>query len=169
LKKKSIAGLGLALMALAIVFALFSFWRENWAANQAPGPVERFLAGLLLSGSRDVEDRPNPFSATEENLSEGRQLYESQCAFCHGPDRAGPGDSEVQFYPPVPSLARPQNQLTDSQMHFVIQRGIRYTAMPSFAKALSDDQIWKVVLWIRSDTNPGIQSDPPHPTNQIPQ
>jgi mono/diheme cytochrome c family protein len=150
-------------MAMAVGFALLSFWRENWAADQSPGPVERFLAGLLLSGSRNVEEKANPVPPTEENLAEGGRLYEAQCAFCHGSDGTGPGQSGVQFYPPVPSLAPPQNQLTDAQMHFVIQRGIRYTAMPSFAKALRDDQIWKVVLWIRQRTNanPSAQSRTP--------
>jgi len=144
-------------MALAVLFVLFSFWRENWAANQTPGAVERFLAGLLLSGSRAVEEMPNPVLPTEAALAEGRELYERQCAFCHGADGTGTDRSGVQFYPPVPSLAPLQNELTDSQMHFVIQRGIRYTAMPSFANALTDDQIWKVVLWVRNHTNTNPQ------------
>ena len=153
MNRKIIAGLGLALMGLVVVFALFSFWKENWAANQSPGPVERFLAEFLLSGSRNVEEMANPVPPTEENFAEGGRLYEAQCAFCHGADGTGTDRTGVQFYPPVPSLAPPQNQLTDAQMHFVIQRGIRYTAMPSFANALSEDQIWKVVLWIRRRTN----------------
>jgi mono/diheme cytochrome c family protein len=144
-----VAAAGLILMAVAVIFALFSFWRENWAANESPGAVERFLAGILLRSSRSVEEIPNPVLLTDAALAEGLDLYKKQCAFCHGPDGSGPDSSSVQFYPPVPSLLPPQNQLTDSQMYFVVERGIRYTAMPSFAKALTADQIWKVILWLR--------------------
>lgn len=167
LGRKAIAGTGLVLLALAVLFALFSFWRENWAANQSPGALERFVAGLLLSGSRSVEEVPNPVAASEPNLAEGRELYGKQCAFCHGKDGTGTDRTGVQFYPPVPSLAPPQNQLTDSQMHFVIQRGIRYTAMPSFANALSDEQIWKVVLWVRKLSRKDLQRHPPQASRQV--
>ncbi|OFV98681.1 MAG: hypothetical protein A3H94_04130 [Acidobacteria bacterium RIFCSPLOWO2_02_FULL_60_20] len=169
MKKKTIAGLGLALMGLAVIFALLSFWRENWGANQTPGAVEQFLAGWLLSGSRyPAAEIPNPLTPTETNLAEGRQLYEKQCAFCHGLDGAGSGRSRVQFYPPVPSLVPPPNQLTDSQMHFVVQRGIRYTAMPSFAKALSEDQIWKVMLWVRQLPEPQSEGESASPSESTP-
>ena len=163
MKKKTIAGLGLVLLGLAVIFALLSFWRENWGANQTPGAVERFLAEWLLSGSRNpAVEVPNPVAATEANLAEGRELYDQQCAFCHAPDGSGSSASRVKFYPPVPSLLPPQNQLTDAQMQFVIQRGIRYTAMPSFEKALTEDQIWKVVLWVRrlSQIRPSNGSSP---------
>jgi mono/diheme cytochrome c family protein len=150
LKRKAFAVLGLVLIALAAAFTLLSFWRENWAVNESPGAVERFLAGILLRSSRSVQEIPNPVPLTDAALAEGLDLYEKQCTFCHGPDGGGPDSSGVQFYPPVPSLLSPQNQLTDSQMYFVVQRGIRYTAMPSFAKAMTDDQIWKVILWLRA-------------------
>ncbi|HWP84034.1 MAG TPA: cytochrome c [Terriglobia bacterium] len=152
--RKTMAGLGLVMIAGLGAMALFSFWKENWAADQPPGAVERFLARWLLSGSRTVPEIPNPLPPSETNLARGRSLYEKQCAFCHGLDGAGPGDSGVQFYPPVPSLVPPQNPLSDAQMHFVIQRGIRYTAMPSFAKALTEEEIWAVVLWLRHLNQP---------------
>lgn len=166
MSRKTVAGAGLALLGLAVVLVLFSFWRENWAANQAPGRVEQWLAGWLLSGSRDVADRPNPLPATAANLAEGREIYEQQCAFCHGLDGRGAGQHGVQFYPPVPSLLPPQNQLSDSQMHYVIQRGIRYTGMPSFANILDSDEIWKVVLWVRRLATP--PSPPPPETPATP-
>jgi len=160
--KKAIAGVGLALMGTAILFALVSFWRENWGANQTPGAVERFLAGWLLSGSRGQSaEMPNPVAPTAANLTEGHDLYLKQCAFCHGEDGTGGGRSGVQFYPPVPSLIPPQNQLTDSQMHYVIEQGVRYTAMPSFDNALNEEQIWKVVLWVRRLPAPTTEGTPP--------
>ena len=148
--KKSIAGVGLIVIALLVILAVASFLRENWGADQSPGAVERVLAGWLLAGSRrSVPEAPNPVPATEENLNQGRDLYNKNCAFCHGEDGEGSPATGAQFYPPAPSLVDKNQTTRDSEMHAVITDGIRYTGMPSFAKALSDDERWKVVLWLR--------------------
>jgi len=83
------------------------------------------------------------------NLAEGGEIYERQCAFCHGRDGTGQGPGGAQFYPPVPSLVEANRELSEAQMHAVIRQGVRYTAMPSFSKALSEEQTWKVVAWVR--------------------
>jgi mono/diheme cytochrome c family protein len=150
-KKQTYAGIALALIVVVMVYAIGSFLRENWGADQAPGAVEQFLARWLLSGARQSQaDLPNPFPPDGPHLQEGRELYEKHCAFCHGLDGKGPGENGIQFYPPVPSLVGSEMELRDGQMHYIISRGIRYTAMPSFAKVLTPDQIWKVITWVRS-------------------
>lgn len=166
----------LVLVALVFLFAVVSFLRENWTADQTPSAVERLLARWVLGRARAPQaQEKNPFPATEENWAEGRQHYEQQCAFCHGLDGEGPGASGIQFYPPVPSLVVQQSELTDAQMHFIISRGIRYTAMPSFAKVLTDEQIWKTVLWLRrlprqrdpSPAGPAPSERPPSPASPL--
>jgi mono/diheme cytochrome c family protein len=148
--KKSTAGAGLILVAIVVAFALLSFLRENWGADQSPGAVERFVAGWLLAGSRRaVTEVPNPVPPTESNLNEGHVLYDKQCAFCHGEDGKGSPETGAQFYPPVPSLVDPSQTRSDAEAQAIISQGIRYTGMPSFAKALSEDERWKVVLWLR--------------------
>ena len=148
--RKVVAGAGLALIIFFLGYALFSFWRENWSATKEPGALERLLARWLLSSSRAAENEiPNPFPPTEANLAAGRELYEAQCSFCHGVAGDGSSASGVQFYPPVPSLVEANRNLTEAQMHAVIRLGVRYTGMPSFAKALNDEQIWKIVGWVR--------------------
>ena len=148
--KRSSAGVGLIVIALIVVFAIASFLRENWGANQAPGAIERVLAGWLLAGSRrTVPGGPNPVPSTEENLNQGRELYNKNCSFCHGEDGKGSPATGPQFYPPAPSLTDPSDPQHDSETHAVITDGIRYTGMPSFAKTMNDEERWKVVLWLR--------------------
>ena len=138
------------MVALVFVFAAGSFLQENWGADETPGAVETFLANLFLRQTRQLQDDlQNPFPPAEENLQAGRELYDQQCAFCHGQDGRGQGQTGIQFYPPVPSLADPEIEMTDAQIHFVVTKGIRYTAMPSFAKVFTSDEIWKIVLWTR--------------------
>jgi mono/diheme cytochrome c family protein len=154
--KKTYTKVALGLVAAAFLFAIASFLSENWSANESPGMLETFLAKWALSRARKSQGQtPNPLPPTEENLLEGRQIYEKQCAFCHGLDGRGEtkdqtqGRTGVQFYPPVPSLIDRENELADGQIHSIVTKGVRYTAMPSFAKALTAEEIWKVVLWVR--------------------
>jgi mono/diheme cytochrome c family protein len=156
--KKTYNKIALGLVALAILFAVVSFLRENWSANERPGVVETILARLFLSRSRSAGDiLKNPIEPTTANLDEGRRLYEKQCAFCHGLDGKGQGATGLQFYPPVPALAGraadgPADKSiawSDGQLQSILNNGIRYTAMPSFARELSPEETWKVVLWVR--------------------
>jgi len=148
--KKVYAKAALGLIAVIFLFAVGSFLRENWAADEEPGAIEAFLARLIRGEPNLPEGNiRNPYQPTEANLQEGREHYEKQCAFCHGTDGRGQGDPGIQFYPPVPSLADLDAEMTDARMHFIILRGIRYTAMPSFAKVLTPEEAWKVVLWVR--------------------
>ena len=153
--KKPFAKFALSLIVVAILIAIASFIRENWSANDRPGSVETFFAKLFLSRSRNSEaERKNPLQSTQENLAEGKRLYEKECAFCHGIEGKGQGESGLQFYPPVPSLVGKAETLSDGQVQFIVREGIRYTAMPSFTRELSQDDIWKVVLWTRKLMQP---------------
>jgi mono/diheme cytochrome c family protein len=147
---KTTSKLALGLVGLIFLFAIFSFLRENWSANQKPGFIESMLAKWALGFFRHSDgDLPNPLPATPQNLEEGRRLYEKECALCHGLDGKGQGEKGLQFYPPAPELAGRNTELSDGQIQAIVSRGVRYTAMPSFAKELTQDEIWKVVLWVR--------------------
>ena len=149
--KKRRAAIFLGLIVVVFLFAIASFLRENWGANQTPGAIESFIARLVRGlGAQRQADEPNPFSSTPENLETGRMVYEEHCVFCHGDDGIGQKPEQgIQFYPPVPSLVDPNLALSDGQMHFIVTNGIRYTAMPAFEKVLTPEEIWKAVLWVR--------------------
>ena len=150
---------------MLFVFAVASFLRENWGADETPGVVETFLANLFLRQARQQQGNiQNPFPPTEENLQAGQDFYEQQCAFCHGLDGKGQGEAGAQFYPPVPSLAEVEGEMTDAQIHFVITKGIRYTAMPSFANVFTPEEIWKIILW----THHLSRQPPPEQVEVIP-
>ncbi len=150
------------MVAVVFAFAVASFLRENWGADETPGAVETFLANLFLRQARQQQsDIRNPFPSTEENLQAGREFYEQQCAFCHGPDGKGQGETGIQFYPPVPSLSDAEVEMTEAQIHFVITKGIRYTAMPSFAKVFTSDEIWKMILWTHHLSRQPLSRKPP--------
>ena len=170
--KKRRAAIFLGLIAVSMVLIVGAFLRENWGANQTPGAIESFIARFIRGlGAQRQADQPNPFSATPENLAEGRMVYEEHCVFCHGDNGVGQRPEQgIQFYPPVPSLADPNLNLTDGQMHFVVTNGIRYTAMPAFEKVLTPEQTWKAVLWVRrlAQQPPPAPATPAEPASSAP-
>ncbi len=78
-----------------------------------------------------------------------RTEYEAHCAICHGLDGSGRNQLEADFAPPVAKLTGGVQQLSDAEMYFIIAKGIRNTAMPSFGKNHSPDDMWRAVLWVR--------------------
>jgi hypothetical protein len=57
-----------------------------------------------------------------------------------------------RMYPPAPDMRQPETQqLTDSELFFIIQNGIRLTGMPAWGGGSAHDEqdSWKLVHFIR--------------------
>ena len=114
---------------------------------------------LAVDAPRIVERREardgliNPRPATGEVLAEGAELYRIYCVMCHG--ESGVGDGVVaQYFRRVPDLKTPYIQnYTDGRLYTVLREG--GLNMPRYAEALSVDERWAVVHYVR-----GFRSDP---------
>ena len=83
----------------------------------------------------------NPYERDEKSIAEGKGIYASKCAECHGADLKG-GDG--------PSLAdHLKYGETDGQKHESIANG-RPGGMPAFGTTLGRDKTWKVLTYIDS-------------------
>jgi cytochrome c oxidase cbb3-type subunit 3 len=115
--------------------------RGTAAPNSAPPPMVTAVGPV--PGPGDATRRPNPYAADRNGMGEGRQLFNRMnCAGCHG-DHGGGGMG--------PSL-RDVDWLygaTDAQVFSSIAEG-RAHGMPSWGTKLNDDQIWKLVAYIKS-------------------
>jgi len=123
----------------------------DWSAAARPGFVENFIADRVIDGwvGRHASDQENPIAGTPENLKAGQDSYRENCAGCHGLDGSGRNQFDAEFYPPVANLTEDAGQMTDGQIYFIIAKGIRYSAMPSFEGNYNRDQIWRLVSWVR--------------------
>ena len=102
--------------------------------------------------------------SSAESIKRGAALFQSMnCWSCHGKDGRGHGPSAASLtddrgYPVVPFDFTSGRQFkcgdSDQDMFRVLVTGLDGTPMPSFASALTADQRWDVVHYIRTLNNP---------------
>lgn len=129
-----------------------------------PGIVDSGFSGICPQ-ARNTPQAPiafqrltNPLDPTKKNLSAGETLFKidaqpTACKVCHGFGGDGLGIIFERLQP------KPRNftcyytmeDISDGQIFWIIKNGSPGTAMPSFG-ALSDEQIWQMILYIRQFT-----------------
>jgi len=152
-------GLLLVGMALAIAIAV-SVLHDGLSAKATPTRLEALLARnarqLAIPGNARLME--NPVLDSPEIQREARLHFADHCAICHGND--GGGDTPIGdgLYPKPPDLRLPATQnLSDGELFWIIENGVRFTGMPAFASNdghgagdLGDGQdSWKLVHFIR--------------------
>ena len=130
----------------------FNAFEEN--PNFSDGLTLRMpVPGTIPRGWEPVGE-VNPFSAGDRQAVErGARVFADFCQPCHGADAKGVGPVVKHGFPPPPPLARCQTQdKTDAQLFQVVTEGVQ--TMPSYARQLSHDDRWKVILHVRSFKRP---------------
>ena len=123
------------------------------AATAQPMPFERTIAKMSLHAKlRADAPKTVPVQPTTQNLLAGAQVYSHNCAFCHGMPQAEPSVEGAGMFPHAPQLFTKRGMVTDDPpgvTYWKVKNGIRLTGMPSFEKALTDQQMWQVSLLMR--------------------
>lgn len=126
--------------------------RSGLSARPEPSRTEARLARLArrLAIGSDVRRAVNPVPLTPEVLAEARAHFADHCASCHAND--GSGDTQLgrRLYPRAPDMRLPDTQrLSDGELFYVIENGIRMTGMPGWGGAVRPEASWKLVHFIR--------------------
>ena len=98
-----------------------------------------------------------------QNIQEGKVIYFQNCFMCHGADLDGHGQYAEAFNPPPPPFRGTDTiaQLPESYVFWRAAKGWTGlpagatpwdSAMPAFEPLLTQDQIWKVILYIYDAT-----------------
>jgi mono/diheme cytochrome c family protein len=122
------------------------------AVGPAPSTFERRTSMKSVDEWVDghAPKQDNPFQPTAENLAAAGKVYDANCAFCHGSLQQPVSPMRKQFYPSVPQLLTHTPDDPDGNLFYVVKYGIRFTGMPGWDGVLSDDDIWKTVLFIKN-------------------
>jgi mono/diheme cytochrome c family protein len=92
----------------------------------------------------------NPVKSSPASISQGKKVYDVDCAVCHGQDGDGKGDiaadmkSKLVDYRDSSAL----KDFTDGDLFYIIKNG--KGEMPSEGDRAKPDSIWNLVNYIRS-------------------
>jgi predicted CXXCH cytochrome family protein len=147
-----------ALIAIAVLVIAYgaAVIRRGFSAVDRPSAAELVVARAVRDWGipASARNQKNPLTPTADVLQEARDNFTNHCAGCHGKDGDGQSGLGTNLYPKAPDLRRPETQnLTDGEIHYIIQNGVRLTGMPAFGTphgSQDDNSAWKLVLFIRS-------------------
>ena len=119
--------------------------------HYGPGETEAERAGRELR---------NPYRPTPVTLEEGKALFVTYCAVCHGPQGKGDGPISSKIPPPPSYVSDRLMQFQPGRVFHVITLGTN--KMPSYAAQLSADERWKIVTYVHT-TLQGLGEQPSAP------
>jgi mono/diheme cytochrome c family protein len=138
------------LAAGAVVYVLSG--QFDFSANRPPTAMEKRLAGLALDRSvaRRASKQTNPFASQPEITYAALGHYKEMCVFCHGAPGIDASEAGEGLNPPAPDLTVAKTQgRTDGELFWILHNGIRMTGMPAFGPTHKDEELWKLVAFLR--------------------
>ena len=142
------------ILVLGMVVAFLWIGSRGISARAEPSAVETAIARTMrrLAVPRGDRDRVNPVKPTSEVLADGMAHYADHCAACHANDGSGETELGLGLYPRPPDMRQKSTQsLTDGELFYIIQNGVRLTGMPAWDTGTpdGDTSTWHLVHFIR--------------------
>lgn len=140
---------GLVVLALAG----FSYVRYGFVDSRADIPVGELeqkiaMPALDASVARRAPEMTNPLDSSDATLIAGMNIYQTNCANCHGDVSHPHGLLADAFYPRAPQFVEDAADMPENQSYFIIQHGIRLSGMPAWKQSLSEQQMWQVTTFL---------------------
>jgi mono/diheme cytochrome c family protein len=147
----------LLLLGLVIVVGAIGLWyfvNSGVSAKEQPGRVEEFVARRVRSMAiaRRAASLTNPVAYSAEVIADGRAHFADHCAICHANDGSGKTAIGEGLWPKAPDMRQPPTQnLTDGELFWIIENGIRFTGMPAWStdSKEGEEASWRLVHFIR--------------------
>jgi mono/diheme cytochrome c family protein len=156
MKRRTLVGMVVALLLLGVMVAVVASILHGGLSSRAkPTRIETVIARYArhLAIPANARLTQNPVLASTEDLRDARLHFADHCAICHGNDGSGETMIGGGLYPKPPDLRLPQTQnLTDGELYWIIENGVRFTGMPAFASGGEHggtQDSWKLVHFIR--------------------
>jgi mono/diheme cytochrome c family protein len=94
--------------------------------------------------------RENPVKPDETSLAQGKRLYETQCALCHGVDGSGKTELATAMQLTLRDYSDPKalKDFTDGELFYILRKG--KGQMPGQEGRMRDRQMWHLINYIRS-------------------
>ncbi len=118
-----------------------------------PYAYENSNEGYELAGA----NLKSAINLTEKSIAEGKVLYTSFCAHCHGKKGAGEGSIQNAIYGAVPSYSdatpnrrgnRAMKDLSEGHIYHTIMYGLN--AMGPHSSLIRENDRWKIVAYVQT-------------------
>ena len=124
------------------------------SARAVPGRLETAVARRVRAFATpgDYRNRANPILLNEESVRNGLAHFADHCASCHANDGSGSTGMGKGLFPPAPDMRGPATQsLTDGDLFYIIEHGVRFTGMPAWSTGTQEGEeaSWHLVNFIR--------------------
>ena len=156
--RKLIWMLGGVIVLCAVLGALGAVFLKTGAngfsARAQPSVLETWVARQvrLMAVPASAKQRKNPVPDSPHVLAEARAHWADHCAGCHSNNGSGDTEMGKHMYPPAPDMRQEDTQrLSDGELFYIVQNGIRLTGMPAWDTGATHDEqdSWKLVRFIR--------------------
>ncbi len=124
------------------------------SARAVPGRIETAVARRIraFATPADYRGRANPILLNDESVSNGLAHFADHCASCHANDGGGNTGMGKGLFPPAPDMRLAATQtLTDGELFYIIEHGVRFTGMPAWGTGTEEGEeaSWHLVNFIR--------------------
>jgi mono/diheme cytochrome c family protein len=143
-------------------------------ADVKPPPNQLEEAPNLSQIDRSYWLSGDPLPVTEENLLRGKEVFLQRCVGCHGQKGDGKGPGARFLSPPPADFTDKMDACCGGDtgpgdFYYRILRGWTGTGMENFGERLSVDDIWRVVLFVKTIPNGTLRKNViPEPKDYIP-
>jgi mono/diheme cytochrome c family protein len=147
--------LALVCLAVAGLLGAVVFLKSTGLRTQgAPGRLETAIArrARALAVPSEYSAMKNAVTADAESVREGMEHWADHCASCHGNDGSGDTQMGRNLFPPAPDMrAEATQRMSDGELFYVIEYGVRFTGMPGWSTgtAAGKEASWQLVHFIR--------------------
>jgi mono/diheme cytochrome c family protein len=145
-------------VAVAVAAVLSGVWlwiarTDGFSAREEPRLLERLLARTARRWAvpANQRDAVNPVAFSPDVWADARAHFADHCSACHANDGSGRTEIGQNLYPRSPDMRLSATQtLTDGELYWIIENGVRLTGMPAWGSGRADDaDTWKLVHFIR--------------------
>lgn len=146
---------GAVLSALLVAVAGLVYLRATGLdARAEPGAFETRIArsARRLAVPSAIRRMANPVPMSAEAVAGGMAHFADHCASCHGNDGSGRTEMGRGLFPKAPDMRlAPTQQLSDGELFYIIEHGIRFTGMPGWSNGTKagEESSWQLVHFIR--------------------
>ena len=150
------AGVSLMLFALVWLFISSRAAQQVWQFGLLllPAAIVIWVGGNQLytfyEDYTPSQFMVNPMLPDAQSIARGQQLYEANCAACHGLEGYGNGPAAEALPIKPPNFTDGHTDThPDGNLHYWIENGIIESGMPAWGEKFDDSDIWHLVNYIR--------------------